>query len=188
MSMLELDASYLLTVAEGFSRAPAVTRREIRRFLGRVVMHLQAEVVERTPKARSTLQRSIIGDVTDLPGIGLEGVVGTSLAYAVPVELGSGPHWAPLEPLIDWVRAKANLEGVYFDDVTGKRPRNADQRASKTAAIERIAKSIQVSIARRGTLGVGMFHRAEVANRAWVAAEFADCARHIAAEMGGAQS
>lgn len=187
MAVMELDARDLLTVANGFAAAPAAARRELRRFLARAVMHLQAEVVERTPKARGALQRSIIGNVLDMPGLGVEGVVGTSLAYAAPVELGTQPHWAPIEPLKDWVRAKANLEGVYFDGVTGKRPRNQAGRDAKEAAIERIARRIQVSIARRGTLGVGMFHGAMAANAGWIKGEFADCAARIAALTGGAQ-
>lgn len=187
MSMKELDARDLLTVALAFGRAPQMVRRELRRFLGRAVMRLQAGVVERTPKAHGHLQRSVIGDVLDLPGLGVEGVVGTSLAYAVPVELGTRPHWAPIAPLKDWVRAKANLEGVYFDGVTGKRPRNGNQRASREAAIERIARAVQVAIARRGTLGVGMFHRTQAAEAEWVRNEFAQCAQRIAALTGGDQ-
>lgn len=187
MAMMELNADDLLTVANGFARSPEMVRKELRRFLARAVMRLQGGVVERTPKTHGVLQRSIIGDVVDLSGLAIEGVVGTSLAYAVPVELGSRPHWAPIEPLKDWVRAKANLEGVYFDGVTGKRPRNAGQRAARESAIERIARSIQVSIARRGTLGVGMFHRTMAAEAGWVQAEFADCARRIAEQTGAPQ-
>lgn len=185
--VMRLDADDLLRVAEGFARAPAEVRRELRGFIARAVAHLQAKVVERTPKARSNLQRSVIGDVIDVGGLGVEGVVGSSLAYAVPVELGSRPHWVPIEPLRDWVRAKARLEGVYFDGVSGKRPRNQAQRDAKESAIERIARAVQVAIARRGTLGVGMFHRTAAAEADWIRNEFAICAQRIALLTGGAQ-
>lgn len=182
--MIALDADALVTVADAFLRAPTMVRAELRGFLVRVVAHLQAEVVERTPKAQGHLQRSIIGDVVELPGLGMEGVVSSALNYAAPVELGTKPHWAPIEPLRDWVKAKANLEGTYFDGVTGKRPRNDAQRDAREQAVERIARRVQIAIARRGTLAVGMFHQAEAANAALIRAQFNETARRIADRLG----
>lgn len=185
--MFALDADALITISDAFLLAPTIVRAELRGFLTRVVAHLQAEVVERTPKAHGHLQRSIIGDVVDLPGLAIEGVVGTSLAYALPVEIGTGPHWAPIEPLRDWVKAKANLEGTYFDGVTGKRPRNEAGRNARDKAVERIARRVQIAIARRGTLAVGMFHGAEAANASLIQSQFIETAQRIADRLGEAQ-
>ncbi|HPE81000.1 MAG TPA: hypothetical protein PKZ35_13465 [Gammaproteobacteria bacterium] len=72
--------------------------------------------------------------------MGVLGVVGTSAPHAVPVELGTRPHFPPLAPLVDWVRAKL--------DIT-----DPQQAVS-------VAMSIQRKIGAHGTKGKMMFHRA----------------------------
>lgn len=44
-------------------------------------------------------------------GVGeISGAVGTSIGHALPVELGTRPHFPPLQPLIDWVEYKLGID------------------------------------------------------------------------------
>lgn len=154
-----VDVSELRSVQAAFAAAPEITQQELTRFMHEATAHLQGEVQLLTPTTHGTLRASIIGSVTPLAnGIGVEGVVGTSLAYAVPVELGTKPHMPPVEPLVDWAKQKLAL--------------NETQARSAAWAIAK-------TIARRGTLGVGMFHRAWAANRAQVVEHARETIRSI---------
>lgn len=62
--------------------------------------------------------------------------------HAGLVEAGSRPHWAPLRPLVRWVRRHAAQFGVSA--ATGR-----DKLTS--GGIVRVARAIQRAIARRGT-------------------------------------
>ncbi len=50
--------------------------------------------------------------------------------YAIPVELGTKPHWMPIGPLRQWVQRKLGKSGVE---------------------LEKVARAIQFSISRKGT-------------------------------------
>lgn len=39
----------------------------------------------------------------------IDAAVGTSIGHALPVELGTKPHWAPIAPLQDWVNHKLGI-------------------------------------------------------------------------------
>lgn len=160
-----VDVSELRRLQEAFKAAPQMVQRELQAFVTEATAFLQAEVQERTPTTHGTLRGSIIGNVTVLDGLGVQGVVGTALNYAEAVELGTRPHMPPVEPLIDWVRQKFGLSG----------------KEAKSAAW-RVARSI----ARRGTPAVGMFHFAWRDNRDQVAAKFAETVRRITTQIGGA--
>lgn len=69
-----------------------------------------------------------------------------SAPYAGIVEMGSRPHWAPLAPLVRWVRRHAKLFNLSSAG-TGR-----DKRGRFTVgAFVRIARGIQRKIAREGT-------------------------------------
>lgn len=70
----------------------------------------------------------------------LTGGVGTSAPYAVPVELGTRPHFPPVQPIADWVRAKLGEK---------------DPDAARS-----IAYCIARKIAAHGTEGQHIFKRA----------------------------
>jgi hypothetical protein len=95
------------------------------------------EVQERTPTSGAGTLRNSIGALpVTISGFSVSAGVGTALSYAAPVELGSKPHWAPIEPLVDWVERKLGKSG-------------------KEA--EGIARAIQYKIAHEGTEGAFMF-------------------------------
>lgn len=163
---IAIDASDLADLRQAFARAPEIAQAELTRFMAAATAHLQTEVQERTPTNAGTLRASIIGRVQPLPGgIGVEAVVGTALAYAIPVELGTQPHMPPVEPLIAWARSKLGLRGK---------------------AAERAAWGIARNIARRGTRPVRMFGDSLEANRAQLAAGFGAAVRRALAKIAEA--
>lgn len=156
---MDLALGDLDALATAWRQAPKIVLEELTRFISAATAHLQGEVQQRTPTTHGTLRASIIGQVRELSGgLGVEGVVGTSLAYAAAVELGTKPHMPPVEPLVDWAQQKLGLRG-------------------KDA--ESAAWAIARTIAQRGTLGVGMFHRTWHANLAQIGTGFADCMQRI---------
>jgi len=94
------------------------------------------------------------------------GMVSASISYAVPVELGTRPHFPPIQPLIDWVVAKLHI---------------ADEKDARGVAF-----AIAHTIAKRGTLGVGMFHRGFAYNVAQLAPIFEGARDRIVARLAGA--
>jgi len=92
------------------ARAPAVFMRELAAGIVEALMLTEREVKERTPTSGAGTLRDSIGALPiDLSGTRVEGAVGTSLAYALPVEMGAKPHMPPIEPLFDWVRRKLGV-------------------------------------------------------------------------------
>jgi hypothetical protein len=162
---IDFDFSQLKRLAASIERAPEIVTEEVERFVAAATAHLQAEVQDRTPTTHGTLRTSIIGDVRRLPGIGVEGVVGTPLAYAPAVEDGSRPHMPPVEPLAAWARQKLGVTG-----------REA----------ERAAWAIARKIARIGTEGAHMFRDAVQANQAQIIGGLDECLARIDARLMGA--
>lgn len=164
MLRVELDADALRAYADAWTKAPEILEGELRQFVETVIAHLQGEVQERTPTTFGTLRASIIGDVQVLPGIAVQGRVGTPLAYAVAVELGTKPHMPPVQPLINWARQKLG--------VSGKQAESAGWAIAK-------------SIARRGTKGHYMFTDTWDANQAQIERGFDIAVGHITRRLAG---
>jgi hypothetical protein len=133
-----IDARDLQRIDAAYSRAPAAVERAVGRRMAGLLLELQSDVQELTPTAFGALRASVGTDIDVRPGLGVTGIVGTSLAHAIPVELGTRPHMPPVAPIKLWAEKKLGLTG-----------REA----------QRAAWAIAMTIKRRGTLGVGMFHR-----------------------------
>lgn len=97
------------------------------------------------------------------PHDGLRIVAWTS-NHALPVHYGSRPHWAPIAPLIAWVRrnlARVTLRSGKRVDIIRPSPRMAERATrSPDAEILRVAHAIQAKIARDGTAPVPFVPRA----------------------------
>lgn len=129
-------------------QAPELVQEELLKATGEAELLLQGQIQEKTPVgANGLLRKSILAREPEVLSHNVLGAVGTSIAHAVPVELGTKPHWAPLRPLIDWVQAKLDINGR---EAVG------------------VAMKIQRKIAARGTPAVGMFHRGFNENRGQV--------------------
>lgn len=57
---------------------------------------------EYAPVDQGRLRASILPEVRSLSGERVEGIVGSNVMYAPFVELGTRPHWPPLEALRIW--------------------------------------------------------------------------------------
>lgn len=104
-------------VARALGGAPAIIDQELVPAMIESQFLLEREIRELTPTSGGGTLRDSIGS---MPLVfsekALSGEVGTSLAYAQPVELGSRPHRPPVEPIVDWVRRKL---GKRPDEATG---------------------------------------------------------------------
>lgn len=160
---LGLDISTAVSITSAFARAPAIVLEELETAMGSAVEYLKRETQENTPTAMGTLRQSFIGGVDVIASLdAVFGTVGSPLPYALPVELGTKPHYPPIEPLINWVEVKLGLTG---DDA------------------ESAARAIQRKIGRVGTPGYGMARFALIDGRDTIAAEFADAAERIVARV-----
>ncbi len=160
--------SIVLDVARlerAFQAAPGIVREELRKFAVAATMLLEGEVKDRTPQgAHGHLAQSITSEVSNLAD-GVLGVVGSPLAYAVPVELGTKPHMPPIQPLEDWVQHKLGKMGPE---------------------IKRVAQAIAWKIKHHGTKGAFMFKDAFEANQDEVLRQFEATAARIVQRIEGA--
>lgn len=95
------------------SGAPEVFEQEMLPAVIEAQFLLEREIRERTPTSGAGTLRDSIGALpVTFSEARFEASVGTSLAYALPVELGAKPHRPPVEPLIDWVARKLGKRGA----------------------------------------------------------------------------
>lgn len=171
---LRLDVDQAVAIQGAFHRAPAIALDEMETTIGSLMLYLQRETQENTPTDLGALRSAFVTDVqafTQLDAV--FGTLSNALPYAIPVELGTKPHFPPLAPLADW--ALRHIE--YFTDGEG------------VPDPWQIARGIQRKIGRQGSPGYGMARFALLDGRQTIAAEFADCAARITARIaaeGGA--
>lgn len=181
-NLYELNFGGLDIVQRALAQAPGTVMREVRVFMKEAVALLQAEVVDRTPAAYGDLRRSIIGRVS-VNESEMIGVLGSPLAYAVPVELGAKPHFMGekgIDALADWVKVKIPL-GQSVSIKTG-RPLKTKGLAE---AARQVAFAIARKIAKKGTKGAFMFRDALSANLAEIEGRWALAVARIAQQMDG---
>ena len=118
-----------------WAKAPQIAAEELLAAMTEADMSLLREIVEATPAASGVARASLFSQETPIPG-GVLGVVGSAMPHIIFVELGTKPHFPPLQPLRDWVRMKF---GVTEKESYG------------------IAFAIARKIAARGTTGAFMF-------------------------------
>lgn len=133
-----LDLQGWSQLEAAFARAPDIVREELLASVTEADQLLEREVKDLTPTATGQSRASIFSREQSLPS-GAIGVVGTAQPHVAYVELGTQPHFPPIQALEDWVRVKLGI--------------------SDEKRIHGVAYLIARKIAARGTLGVGMFHR-----------------------------
>ncbi len=145
--------SSLPQLIELWQRAPELTQIELTRSITEAVFLLEREVIELTPEGigGSAGLRGGIAAVPpslslDTPGEVIGLVVG-SAPHTLPIEMGTRPHFVPIQPLQDWVEYKLGLEG---------------------AEAKSVAFAISRKIAKHGTEGKFMFRDAFRANESQV--------------------
>lgn len=131
---IKVDLVRLAEIQSMLAQVPAVTERHTRIAITKGLMLLQREIAEATPTgANQLLRKSIIAQPVQVSESGLIGVVGTSLNYAVPVEIGTRPHFPPLAPLQDWVVAKLGIEKKRAKSVAFLIARKISKQGTKGA-------------------------------------------------------
>lgn len=100
--MYQFDAANLNELARVWQAAPSQVQPMIETWLRTVQMYMEGEVKQRTPKRDGYLQNSIAAQPLETHAMGVtavvgiapdaKGALGTSLNYAIPVELGTRPH------------------------------------------------------------------------------------------------
>ncbi len=150
-------------LTELWSQAPDIVSEELLGSMTEADMLLLHEISDRTPKATGMLRGSE-GSQEQVSDQGVLGVVSASINYAVPVELGTRPHFPPIQSLVDWVVAK----GIASEK---------DARG--------IAYAIAHTIAKRGTIGTHMFERGLEQNRDQVIGMFEAGVARIVQRLSG---
>ncbi len=138
---IRLNTDAIAPFAEFWRQAPDIMREEMLIAVVESDSLLLREVQERTPVGvggGGGLRGSIFASEEVLAD-NVIGVVSTSMPYAVPVELGTKPHFPPVEALRDWVEA---VLGVSEEES------------------ESVAFLVARKISQKGTEGAYMFQRA----------------------------
>jgi hypothetical protein len=117
-----LDAGDYTQLADSWKRAPDITRAELLTAIEQIDETLHARL-QRDPKdgglPRGANQAGLRGSVLVEEQAFDDNVVGavfTAQSYAPYVELGTGPHWMPVQPLLDWVKVKFGLLDAATED------------------------------------------------------------------------
>lgn len=147
-----------------FEAAPEIVARELAIGVTQASLLAEREIRDRTPTSGAGTLRDGIGALpVSFLGDVVTGGVGTSVAYALPVETGSKPHMPPIEPLRDWVARKLGIKGEEA---------------------EAFARKIAWKIKKHGTKGVHMFAEGFAAVEAQIREELAAAAGRAMAEIG----
>lgn len=165
--MVRIDLQGWAELDAAWRQAPDMVRRELTAAMYEAEALLEREVKDLTPVGvggGGGLRGSIAAQEPEVLSDQVIGVVGTAMAHAVPVELGTKPHFPPVEALEEWVRRKLGVDE--------KRVRN-------------VAFLVARKIAARGTPAFGMFHRAFNAHRAQVAGMFEAARNRVVARLAG---
>lgn len=147
-----------------WDQAPQIVGEELLRGMREADALLEREVKDAMPTASGLSRASIFSRETRLPE-GALGVVGSALPHVAYVELGTRPHFPPVEALEDWVRQKFGY--------------------TRDAQVHGAALAIARKIAARGTLGVGMFHRSFARLESTLDRIFTAARNRVAARLAG---
>lgn len=108
---ITLDTSVMREYAKYLKQAPQIVMEEMAASLNEAMFLLEREIKELIPVgAHGLLRGSVTHKLIALArGQSVSGKVFSPLNYAVPVELGTKPHFPPLAPLRDWVEKKLGV-------------------------------------------------------------------------------
>lgn len=110
VSKIGLDTSAMTRYAQFLRQAPRIAREEMAIGLEEALSLLEREIKENMPVgAHGLLRGSVFHEMRGDPR-GVAGIVGSPQQYALPVELGTKPHFPPLAPLQDWVERKLGVD------------------------------------------------------------------------------
>ncbi|MBN8885908.1 MAG: hypothetical protein J0I77_09330 [Rudaea sp.] len=108
---INLDAGDFAQLADFWERAPDITRTRLMQAMTAVDADQVAHLKQNLPRGAAGAA-GLAGSVTSEEQALDDAVIGITYSqvdYAVYVELGTKPHFAPIQPLIDWVKGKMGL-------------------------------------------------------------------------------
>ena len=115
-----------------WQQSPEIVEDEVSNTLSEASLFIESQLITDLPRgATSHLAQSVasIAPIKQLDGI--IAYVGTSLNYAPAVELGTKPHFPPIAPLVDWVRAVMGIEGLEAKDVAFRIARKISRKGTQ---------------------------------------------------------
>lgn len=137
---IQIDFSELKKLQAQMAKAPEIVREELLAAVTEADLLLLRGVQERTPTATGLLRSSEHNVETVVEPFGVEGLVGSPLNYAQPVDLGTRPHFPPVAALMDWVKLKLGI---------------TDEKEARSVAF-----LVARKISKEGTKGAEMFGQA----------------------------
>lgn len=165
MQDIVIDIGVMKSLAEAYRRAPDLVAQEFYVAMLDATALLERESKELAPTATGLLRGSIFGEARATES-GSLGVVGSPLQHAEYVELGTRPHFPPIEPLMDWVAVKFGI---------------SDEQQQRS-----IATAIAWKIFHHGTRSQLMFRRTFYQNEAQIESIFYAARDRIAARLPAA--
>ena len=160
MSLGSMDA-----IMRGLLDAPEFTRKVLNATMTEATLLVESEVKENIPRVTGVSANSIASDVISSPA-GVLGVVASSQASVVALELGTRPHMPPIAALEPWVKAVLGI----------REPKE----------IKSVAFLVARKIARVGTEPKKPFAKAAASTQAQVLAMFERAAQQVVDHLGGA--
>jgi hypothetical protein len=167
ITAIDIDTRDMARLASLMRRAPKVAREETTRSMIEILALLEREIKDRTPVGvggAAGLRGSITSELRGRRVSDLQGRVFSPMRHAAPVELGTKPHFPPLQPLEDWVHAKFGVNG---------------------AQAKRIAFLVARKISVKGTEGTHMFEEGFSDNERQVLNILFAAVDRIIARLGG---
>ena len=168
MDYYSIDYGEVTQLRAAYAKAPAIVREELGAAVREADLLLMREVSDLAPVGAGGAAgfKGSLFHEESIEDSGVTGLVSTSVQYAVPVELGTRPHFPPIQPLIDWVRAKLAVQ--------------------EEATARGIAFAIARKISVRGTEAQRPFGRVFQAQEEQVRGIFDAAVGRIAARLGAA--
>ena len=100
------------------------------------------------------LAKSMIAEVTKVMGT-ITVSIGPTVRHGLWRHEGTKPHWAPIDPLRNWVRKKLGLSAAKVDTQVSFSTKDGKvvEFTAKVSPLEQAARALQAKIAAEGTKG-----------------------------------
>lgn len=164
MLAYSIDLGGLKELQTAFRKAPQIVVDELERATIEADSLIEREVKDRIPTGAHQLLRASVFSEEQVSATGVIGVVASPMNYALPVELGTKPHFPPVDSLIDWVKEKFGIR---------------EEKAARGAAFL-VARKISI----HGTAGQFPFQLASIATEEGVRAIFDQATDRIINRLG----
>lgn len=145
-------------------RGPAIVNEELGKAVNGATLVFKGTIQPLSPINTGILRQGVQTSITG-SGTEIVGKVFDPVAYAMPVEMGSRPHFPPIAPLQLWVRRKLGI---------------TDERESRSVAF-----LIARAISKRGTKAAEFFKRGIDAGRGQAETLFSKANERIASRLVG---